>query len=99
MPAICQALEKMKKIQDEFTRVPLSHQRKYQLRKKRDNRCTICGAPAVQAARCVKHLVQAREDQRARFGRKRRYYALSYRLEGAGGPQNEGQKITKAATF
>jgi hypothetical protein len=89
MPAICQALEKMNKpIQDEFTALPLSHQRKYQLRKKRDKRCTICGAPAAQGARCVKHLVQAREDQRARFSRRRRYATLSYRLEDASsGPQ------------
>jgi hypothetical protein len=74
-----------KPIQDEFTDLPLSRQRKYQLRKRRDKRCTICGAPAVQAARCVKHLVEAREHQRTRFGLKRRYNALSYRLEDAGG--------------
>ena len=84
MFTICQALKMMKKIQDEFTHLPLSHQQKYQLRKKRDKRCVICGAPAVQAARCVKHLVQAREDQRRRFRRKRRYDALSYRLEDIG---------------
>jgi hypothetical protein len=75
-----------KPIQDEFTNRPLSRQRKYQLRMQRDRRCTICGAPAVEAARCVKHLVLAREHQRVKLGLKRRYKALSYRLEKSGFP-------------
>ena len=52
----------------------------------RDKRCTICGAPAVRAARCLKHLVLAREKLRAKLGLKRRYKALSYRLEEAASP-------------
>ena len=75
-----------KPIQDEFTNMTLSRQRKYQLRMQRDKRCTICGAPAVQAARCVKHLVLAREHQREKLGLKRRYKALSYRLEESASP-------------
>jgi hypothetical protein len=55
---------------------------KYQLRKQRDNCCTECGAPAVDASRCLKHLVLARERQRAKHGLKARYLnTLSYRLE------------------
>jgi hypothetical protein len=73
-----------KRIQDEFTDLPLSRQRKYQLRMKRDRRCTECGEPAVQGSRCLKHLVKARERQREKRGLKRRYLGtLSYRLQAA----------------
>jgi hypothetical protein len=68
-------------IQDEFTYLPISRQRKYQLRKKRDKRCTECGAPAIRGVRCLKHLVMARELQRKKRGLKRRYKTLSYRLQ------------------
>ena len=66
---------------DEFTNLKISRQRKYQLRKQRENRCTECGEPAFGASRCVKHLVKARERQRKKNGLKRRYNTLSYRLE------------------
>lgn len=70
------------RIQDEFTDLPLSRQRKYQLRMQRDKRCTECGEPAIQGSRCLKHLVKARERQRKKRGLKRRYFnTLSYRLE------------------
>jgi hypothetical protein len=73
-----------KRIQDEFADLPISRQRKYQLRMKRDRRCTECGEPAVQGSRCLKHLVKARERQRKKRGLRRRYYGtLSYRLESA----------------
>ncbi len=71
-----------KRIQDEFTDLPISRQRKYQLRMQRDRRCTECGQPAVQGSRCLKHLVKARERQRKKRGLKRRYYGtLSYQLQ------------------
>ena len=73
-----------KPIQDEFAKLPISRQRKYQLRMQRDHRCTECGEPAVQGSRCLKHLVKARERQRKKRGLKRRYYnTLSYKLEAA----------------
>ena len=73
-----------KKIQDEFTKMPISRQRKYQLRMKRDGRCTECGAPTVKGSRCLEHLVKARERQRKKHGLKRRYRnTLSYKLERA----------------
>ncbi len=71
-----------KRIEDEFTYLPISRQRKYQLRRERDKCCTECGAPAVQGSRCLKHLVKARERQRKKRGLKRRYYGtLSYKLQ------------------
>jgi hypothetical protein len=77
-------LRMKKRIEDEFSDLPISRQRKYQLRMQRDNRCTECGEPAVQGSRCLKHLVKARERQRKKRGLKRRYYGtLSYKLEGS----------------
>ena len=71
-----------KRIEDEFTHLRTSRQRKYQLRMLRDKRCTECGEPAVQGSRCLKHLIKARERQRKKRGLKRRYLnTLSYRLE------------------
>jgi hypothetical protein len=71
-----------KRIEDEFTGLRISRQRKYQLRMLRDRRCTECGQPAVQGSRCLKHLIKARERQRKKRGLRRRYYnTLSYRLE------------------
>ena len=69
-------------IQDEFTKLPISRQRKYQLRMQRDKRCTECGEPAIEGSRCLTHLVKARERQRKKRGLKRRYYGtLSYKLQ------------------
>ena len=71
-----------KRIKDEFTKLGISRQRKYQLRMLRDKRCTECGQPAVQGSRCLKHLIKARERQRKKRGLRRRYYnTLSYRLQ------------------
>jgi hypothetical protein len=71
-----------RRIEDEFTNLTISRQRKYQLRKQRDKRCTECGEPAEVGSRCLKHLIKARERQRKKRGLKRRYYnTLSYRLE------------------
>jgi len=70
------------RIKDEFTRLKISRQRKYQLRMKRDKRCTECGQPAAEGSRCLEHLVMARERQRKKRRLKRRYHnTLSYRLE------------------
>jgi hypothetical protein len=71
------------RIQDEFTDLPISRQRKYQMRMQRDGRCTECGEPAAEGSRCLKHLVKARERQRKKRGLRRRYYnTLSYKLQG-----------------
>src|SRR5436190_14386312 len=72
------------RIEDEFTHLKISRQRKYQLRMQRDKRCTECGEPAAEGSRCLAHLVKARERQRKKRGLKRRYYGtLSYQLAGA----------------
>ena len=68
-------------IKDEFSDLSVSRQWKYALRMMRDNRCRLCGEPAVKGPFCLKHLVAYRERARKKFGRKRRNDALSYRLE------------------
>lgn len=69
-------------IVDEFTHLPISRQRKYQLRMRRDQRCIVCGASAAEGSRYLKHLVKAREGQRQKFGIKRRNYnSRSYKLQ------------------
>ena len=69
-------------IKDEFTKLKISRQRKYQLRMKRDRRCVECGEPVMAGSRCLKHLVEARERERKKRGIKGRYRnTLSYRLE------------------
>ena len=84
MYIVISELSMRRPIQDEYTKLPISRQRKYQLRMQREGRCTECGAPAAQGSRCLKHLVKARERQRKKRGLKRRYYnTLSYRLEAA----------------
>jgi len=55
------------------------------MRNKRDGRCTQCGEPALSGARCLKHLVLFREQQRNKHRARRRYSgAMSYRLQTTG---------------
>lgn len=52
----------MRLIFDKFTKLPVSRQRKYQLRKQAKGLCGICGTPGVprppgkKKVRCQKHL-------------------------------------------
>jgi len=70
-------------IQDEFSKLPISRQRKYQLRKQKAGRCVQCGKPAVTSYRCAFHLVAAREYLRKFTGARKRYKTFSYVLEAA----------------
>ena len=68
-------------IRDEYSELPISRQRKYYLRKRKQGKCTKCGKPAADGSLCTEHLVQMREYRREKFGLKRRYYkSLSYQL-------------------
>jgi hypothetical protein len=70
------------KIKDEFSALPISRQRKYQLRMHSKKRCTTCGAPAAQGTRCLKHQVEMRERMRKKLRLRRRYKnSMSYKLE------------------
>jgi hypothetical protein len=71
-----------KPIKDEFAKLPISRQYRYQLRMRQQKRCIICGEPAVTKWKCLKHMVKARERQRKKLGLRRRLRgALSYRLQ------------------
>lgn len=65
------------KIKDKFSALPVSRQRKWQLRRKKENRCQICGQPSVTAMHCLKHAIEKREYER------KRYNSLTYRLAAA----------------
>lgn len=60
------------KIQDEFTHLNISRQRKYQLRRKRDGLCTICGKPVLPGTlMCFKD--HKKRGSRRPGSRKRQY--------------------------
>jgi hypothetical protein len=83
-----------KAIKDKFTKLPISRQRKYQLRMRRDHRCVVCGAPATLGSRCLKHMVEAREQARKKHGLKRRNYRTkSYKLERRSKQQQPGSAV------
>jgi hypothetical protein len=71
-----------RKIIDRYTNLPVSRQRKYQLRMKARKRCIICGEPAVRTTYCLYHMIKYRELARARVHAQRRNYgARSYQIE------------------
>lgn len=76
-------------IRDKFSDLPISRQRKWQLRQRRKKRCTLCPEKAAPGrAFCLKHLVATRERQRKSGGCKRRNTnSVSYRLEKHGAKQ------------
>jgi hypothetical protein len=72
----------MKKIQDDFTELKMSRQRKHQLRRKAKGMCYIggCDKPhAPHSVFCAEHWAKERERMRKRLGCKRRFKTcLSY---------------------
>lgn len=56
-------------IKDYLTKKPLSRQRKYQLRKRRQGKCIICGRSRSRksATYCASHLESSRKQQRERY--------------------------------
>lgn len=71
------------KIQDEFTAKPWPKWKKRQARLLRDGRCQNCKEKVAYkgSRKCLRHLVETREYQRARRNCKRRYWSASYKLE------------------
>ena len=60
-----------KLIQDEFTALPVSRQRKWQLRRRAEGRCGVCGgSPIVSGDLCFAHRVAMAEAQRRYRGNK-----------------------------
>ena len=71
------------RVVDEFSALPVSRQRKWQLRKLRAGKCVRCGAPLATSKFCLRHAVKSREKARKKLGftRRRLVYAISYQLE------------------
>jgi hypothetical protein len=62
-----------KQIQDEFTKMRISRQRKYQLRRERDGKCRVCGSPC-DGALCIRHRkLQRKATKRMVLSRKPGY--------------------------
>jgi hypothetical protein len=69
-------------IDDQFTHLPVTSQRKWQLRRHAEGKCIICARPQVMQFFCLKHAVGKRELERAANGFKtRRTSFRSYRAE------------------
>jgi hypothetical protein len=62
-----------RKTPDASAHLPLSRQRKYQLRRLRDHGCTECGDPIFVGSRCLKHLLIGRGRARKILGLEKRY--------------------------
>ncbi len=88
-----------RKIQDEFADLPVSRQRKSQLRRHRDGLCIICGQPRCSSHYCLKHFLASRERQRNRQGSvKRNLGSKSYQLEALGPAALKRRKKAPAQT-
>jgi hypothetical protein len=81
-----------KKIIDEFMDLPISRQRKWQLRRAKEGSCFICGEPIVTAWHCLKHAVASRESARKYSGSVRRNKSLTYRLASESKVKGKGRK-------
>lgn len=67
-------------IVDEFSGLPVSRQRKWQLRQMAKGGCRICGQVAISKGYCLKHLVQERDHSANRFGYQRQNQNCKSRL-------------------
>ena len=67
-------------IEDEFAHLPVSRQRKWQLRQMAKGGCRICGQTAISKGYCLKHLVQERDHSASRFGYQRQNQNCKSRL-------------------
>ena len=62
----------MNAIQDQFTNLKISRQRKWQWRRRAAGLCDCCGQPVLPGmSKCLKHHTECREYARERKGVKR----------------------------
>lgn len=75
-----------REIQDEFTKLPLSRQRKWQLRQIKRKRCQRCGDRIRKGSKdyCLDCMMKMNSHARKKFGHKRRYRSMSWRLKNGG---------------
>lgn len=72
-----------KAIQDEFTALPISRQRKWQLRQIKRGRCQRCGQQIIKGSKdyCLECMMKMNHHARKKLGHKRHYRSLSWRLQ------------------
>ena len=70
-----------KKIADKFTKLPISRQQKYQMRKKAKGLCEQCHRQALQWGLCKIHVVKKRQERRKLHGCVKAYVCLTAQLE------------------
>lgn len=51
----------MPAINDEFSAIPCSRQQRWQMRKKRDGKCVVCGKKSVTAYHCERHRIVTKD--------------------------------------
>ena len=68
-------------ISDKFSKLKISRQRKWQLRRKAAGLCVRCGDKAVVGDHCLKHAIAKRERARKQFGCKRKNNSLTSRIQ------------------
>mgnify|MGYP000894756074 CR=1 FL=1 len=85
----------MKKASNNKAPREVSRQRKWQLQKQQEGKCIICGETAVTSRYCLKHAIIRREQQRARFGCRKRNNSLTYRLEEVAKKKEKAAKARK----
>ena len=70
-------------IQDEFTDLPISRQRKWQLRRSKTGKCQQCGQRFETGANghCLHCMIKRLDNSRKRSGHRKRYRSLSWRLQ------------------
>lgn len=66
---------------DEFTHLPISRQRKWQLRQMVQGGCVLCGQPVISGHKCLRHMIQSREATARKYGFKSHYNSKSRILE------------------
>jgi len=83
---------------DEFTNLPISRQRKWQLRQMAHGGCVQCGQPVVSGHKCLRHLIQSREATARKHGFKSQYNSKSRLLEKFGSllPRHWDYKVISA---
>jgi|APCry1669189204_1035204.scaffolds.fasta_scaffold80865_1 hypothetical protein len=85
----------MKKASNKKAPREISRQRRWQLQKQKEGKCIICGEDAVTSRYCLKHAIIRREQQRARFGCRKRNKSLTYRLEEEGKAKDKAAKAAQ----
>ena len=68
-------------ISDKFSKLKISRQRKWQLRRQAAGLCILCGDKAVVSVHCLKHAIAQREQARKQFGCKRKNNSLTRRIQ------------------